>query len=366
MKKRIVSIMFAIFSMVLLSGCSLNFFWPDNNFAPTTYTQPTVIETQTSLDERLKQIGKNYVDAVVTVFVVNSENNEVSFGSGVGVYEGGYIATNYHVVSSVVEDEGFSLKVYYNEGEVGYNAEVLWSQANFDLAIIKSQNPNLPFVEMEDRFIDADAEDMLYALETVVAIGTPLDFSLQNTVTAGHISSATHRVSYADGNTYENLIQHTAPINHGNSGGALFDSYGKLVGLNTLGNDDANSIFFAVPIYPVILVLDKVVYAYENSGTYTTPRVGISAYDKHQASYDSSVSYNGNGMLVLSVVTTGPSFAKIFKDDILKSITVNGINYTINIRNDLLFALLKANSGDTITLTYQRLGITGTTNIVLG
>ena len=370
MKKKILSVVVvALMSMFLMTGCSFNFlnlFDNTNNYGTSSiYTQPSVIETEASLEQRLKQIGQDYVDAVVTVFVVDINNNEVSFGSGVGVYEGGFIATNYHVIETVVEDSQYSLKVYYNEGEIAYDAEILWYQMNFDLAIIKSENPNLPFVEMQDRFIAANEEDMLYALETVVAIGTPLDFSLQNTVTVGNVASANGRVSYSNYNVYEDLIQHTSPINHGNSGGALFDSYGKLIGLNTLGNDDANSIFFAVSIYPIILVLDKVVYAYENSQTYKTPKIGISAYDMYQAMYDDEINFNEDGMLVLSVPIDGPSFGKLFVNDIIKAISVDGVNYTVDLRNDLLYALLKADSGDVVSVTYERNNTNHTVNITL-
>lgn len=364
MKKKFFSLLILVLVVVMLSGCSFSLFFNpvDNN---SIYTEPITIDTTKTLDERVQQIAKDYVNAIVTVFVVDADNNEIAFGSGVGVYEGGYIVTNYHVVSSVIGSETYSLVVYYNESELGYEAEVLWSNVNLDLALIKSQDPNLPFVNMADRFIFPQENNELVALETVIAIGTPIDFSLQNSITLGYVSSASQRIAYSDGNIYENLIQHTAPINHGNSGGALFDSCGKLIGLNTLGNDEANSIFFSVPIYPVIAVIDDIVSAYESSSTYSTPALGINGVDRYQAQYSDS-SFSESGMSVTGTTVGGASYLKLYAGDILKSITVGTTIYTIDVRNDLLYALLNAQSGQTVSVSYVRGSLNGSVNITLG
>lgn len=365
MKKKIFSLFVIALVAVFLSGCSFSLFFNPLNNNESIYKEATTIDTTKTLDERVQQIAKDYVHAVVTVFVVDADDKEISFGSGVGIYEGGFIVTNYHVVSSVIGSSTYSLVVYYNESETGYKAQVLWSHANLDLAIIKSENPNLPFVNMSDRFVFPAENNALGALETVVAIGTPLDFSLQNSITLGYVSSASARIAYADGNIYENLIQHTAPINHGNSGGALFDSYGKLIGLNTLGNDDANSIFFSVPIYPAMLVIDDIVDAYEDNVAYTTPLLGITGLDRYQAQY-SETDFDESGMLVTGTTAGGPSHLKLFANDIITSVKVGSKTHAVDIRNELLFALLTAQSGQTVTVGYKRGSSTGTVNIVLG
>lgn len=364
MKKKIVSLLLITMSVLFLAGCSLSIFTPPT-YPPTPYTQPITVNPQASVDERVQQIAKDFVEAVVTVFVVDNQGKQISFGSGVGVHQDGFIVTNYHVAAQAIENpNSYSLKVYYHQETEGYNAQVVWSHYNLDLAIIKSENGALPFVVMEDRFIASPQQNRLAALEPVVAIGTPLDFELQNTVTLGYVSSASHRKSFADGNVYENLIQHTAPINHGNSGGALFDANGKLIGLNTLGNDNANSIFFAVPIYPVMLVIDKVVAGYENNTPYTTPRLGINAVDKFQAEYMQGVTFNQSGMLVTGV-PEGPSSGKLQQNDIITALTIGGVKYDVEIRNDLIFALLHADSGQTITVTFKRNGTINTVNVIL-
>lgn len=364
MKKRFFSLLMLVFVVFMLSGCSFSLFFNSGN-NESIYQNAITIDASKSLDERVQQIAKDYVSAIVTVFVVDANNNEVAFGSGVGVYEGGYIVTNYHVISQVVGSNSYSLAVYYNQSQTPHAAEVLWSHPNLDLALIKAEDPNLPFVNMADRFIFPQVGNALVALETVVAIGTPIDFSLQNTITLGYIASANHRIAYSDGNIYENLIQHTAPINHGNSGGALFDSYGKLIGLNTLGNDDANSIFFSVPIYPLMLILDDIVAAYEANETFVTPILGIKGLDRFQAEY-SNVDFDEAGMKVTEVPADGPSHNKLVADDVIKSITIGSTVFQINIRNDLLYALLKAGSGQTVSVSYVRGNVSGSVNITLG
>lgn len=363
--KIIAMFMFLAFSTVLLSSCSLL----DFLFTPSegsTYTTP--IETNATLTERerLIQIAETHVEAVVTVFVVETATDtDIAFGSGVAVAENGYIVTNYHVVDSAILYPGqYVLEVYLNEETTPYSAEVLWSHTTLDMAIIKCEYENIPFVSMMDRTILANEEDELKALEAVIAIGTPIDFSLQNTITTGEVSSATERLSTSGSVLYENLIQHTAPINHGNSGGALFDSYGRLIGLNTLGHDDANSLFFAVPIYPITVILDRVIEAYDNNQTFSYGLMGVTAFDRYEAMYMESQTFDDSGMYVESV--SGASVGKLQVGDVITGITINSVDYQVDIRNDLIFALMQTSAGDTITIKYNRgLLIDRTVNITV-
>lgn len=359
MKKKIfLLIAFLVLGATTLSGCTLSFF-PKNN--PTnTYTKPIQISANSTPTE----IVESYIDAVVTIFVTNRRTNEEnSFGSGVAVASGGYIATNYHVISLVTQTENYKLQVYHNNSDVSHNAEVLWHNRALDCAIIKCECINLPYVNMEDRFINT--QNPIKALEQVIAIGTPIDFSLQNTATLGYISSAEGRVSYTESNIYENLIQHTAPINHGNSGGPLFDLNGKLIGLNTSGNDDANSLFFAVPIYPIIAVIDRVVSADSQSKLFNTAYFGLSSLDRYESVY-STVYFEGSGVYIVSVSENGPSHNKLKVGDVIKSIKLGDVTYNVDIRNDLLYPLLKANAGDVASLHIVRGLLSYNIDITLG
>lgn len=346
MRKKIFVVLLGILVCACtFSGCNFSFF--SNQKTLTTYTSPIEIQQNATVD----QIYDACVEAMVTIFVVNnSTGEEVSFGSGVAVASGGYIATNYHVIQTAIDSPSYSLNVYHNKSLTSHTAKILWHHANFDSAIIKCSCGDLPYLQMQDRVVYPTNS---LGIEQVVALGTPIDFSLQNTITVGYVSSKVGRVSYSDGIVYEQLIQHTAPINHGNSGGALLDMQGKLIGLNTLGNDDANSLFFAVPIYPIMTVIDRVVNADKNGTVFKTPVIGFSAVDKYQAAYSNTI-FEDDGLLVTKIAIGGGSAGKLLVDDIVKGIKVGQTNYTVNTRNDMLNALIKANSGDTVQVTYVR------------
>ena len=356
-KVAVLSFLFAI--MLALSGCTL---FSCNDGKIVTHTEPLSLTTGASPTE----IVEEYIDATITIFVFDASGDSVSLGSGVAVHSGGYIATNYHVISAVVNNSSYYLKVYLNNGEQGYDADVLWYNANLDVAIIRSEYYNIPFVEMEDRWISTS--NPLRVLEQVVAIGTPIDYSLQNTASIGYISSTQKRYSTSDSRIYEDLIQHTAPISNGNSGGPLFDMNGKLIALNTLGMKDkdgtngyqANSLYFSVPIYPIIKVIDRVV-----ATGFQTPVLEIQGYDELESDLRSINNLNEDGFYVSAVTVNGVSYGKLKVGDIIKKVTVGVTEYTITDRNDLIYALISANSGDTIKVEYKRILINKEVEITL-
>ena len=227
----------------------------------------------------------------------------------------------------------------------------MWSDSTLDLAIIQCQNGNIPYAKMEDRVVSS--QNRLKMLEKIITIGTPVDFSLQNSCSVGYVSGL-ERCSYSDSNIYETLIQHTAPISHGNSGGPLFDMKGNLVGLNTLGANEGNSIFFSVPIYPIMIILDRVVSLNENAipQYYVTPTIGISLTDYLIADVQNE-EITEKGVHV-TAINSGGAIGNLLKGDIIIKATFNNVEYTIQNRNDLLFAILNCNKNDTIQFTIKR------------
>ena len=156
-----------------------------------------------------------------------------SLGSGVLISPDGITVTNEHVIEGAAE-----IKVGFADGK-SVNAEVIGSDADADLAILRvpaKGRPYLPLAELDDSMIG----------ETVIAIGNPL--GLESTVTVGVLSArdrtvtspSTHRV-------YTDFLQTDASINPGNSGGALVDLDGRLIGVNTAIIGDAQGIGFAIP-----------------------------------------------------------------------------------------------------------------------
>lgn len=167
------------------------------------------------------------------------EQREVrGLGSGVIVSEDGYILTNYHVVEGVDE-----IEVLLADGESPYQAKIMGTDLSTDIAVVKIQAKGLPAITLGD-------SDNLEVGDVVLAIGNP--FAIGKTVTMG-IVSATGRSgrSTLEGGDPGTFIQTDAAINRGNSGGALVDADGRLVGINTaIVTQDGgyDGVGFAIPV----------------------------------------------------------------------------------------------------------------------
>ena len=135
-------------------------------------------------------------------------SHEASTGSGVIISENGYIATNHHVIEDGHE----------------YEAKLIGSDPSSDLALLKVAAKGLPHLKFGD-------SDSLMVGEWVLAIGNP--FRLYSTVTAGIVSAKSRNINILDETGIESFIQTDAAVNPGNSGGALVDTRGQLMGINT-------------------------------------------------------------------------------------------------------------------------------------
>lgn len=175
-----------------------------------------------------------------------SERREQSLGSGVIVGEDGYILTNNHVVDGADE-----IKVALADNMTTYDAKVVGTDPQTDIAVIKVDGKDLPAVTVTD-------SDNLEVGDIVLAIGNP--FGVGQTVTMGIVSAKGRGgMGILD---YEDFIQTDASINPGNSGGALVDAAGRLVGINTaiLSRSGGNQgIGFAVPINLARFVMERII-----------------------------------------------------------------------------------------------------------
>lgn len=159
-------------------------------------------------------------------------------GSGVIIKTGGEILTNAHVVKNMN-----TILVVMNDGK-GYEAQLKYIDEDTDLAVVKIKKIGLPVVKF------ANSEDIVVGKQ-VIAIGTPITFSLRNSATVGHISELNRSV----GEPYR-LVQTDTAITHGNSGGALINMNGELVGITSSGYSGTNTNF-AVPVDTVKYVLNQ-------------------------------------------------------------------------------------------------------------
>lgn len=159
-------------------------------------------------------------------------------GSGVIIKTDGEILTNAHVVKNMN-----TILVVMNDGK-GYEAQLKYIDEDTDLAVVKIKKIGLPVVKF------ANSEDIVVGKQ-VIAIGTPITFSLRNSATVGHISGLNRSV----GEPYR-LVQTDTAITHGNSGGALINMNGELVGITSSGYSGTNTNF-AVPVDTVKYVLNQ-------------------------------------------------------------------------------------------------------------
>lgn len=204
-------------------------------------------------------------------------------GSGVVIDESGHIITSLHVVKDANE-----IEVVLNDG-TKLKAELVGGDLSTDLAVLKVNSKGLECPPVE--FGDSDA---LRVGEVVIAIGSP--FSLQSSVTVGHVSQKGRRAEILP---YEDFIQTDAAINEGNSGGPLIDVDGRLIGINAAIKTDAQEkgvgIAFAIPSNLAMVIANSLT----ENGTHVWPWVGatfgtINPVDRRQL-------FGGVGVPVLQV-----------------------------------------------------------------
>lgn len=229
--------------------------------------------------EVVDQVGP----AVVTVWNITTQPNlfgqtsqgeAVVQGAGTGfiISEEGYVVTNWHVVEG-----GDAFMVILSDG-TQVEAELIGEDPRDDLAVVKIAPDAVPAV------VAFGDSTQLAPGEEVLAIGTPLGL-FSNTVTAGIVSGVGRNDLAPEVpsvcQNYTNLIQHDAAINHGNSGGPLFNLAGEVVGVNTLGiptdaqGQPVQGIYFAIPSHTVQGVVDQMI----ETGTISRGYLGVTFYE---------------------------------------------------------------------------------------
>ena len=187
------------------------------------------------------------VNSLISMFGNRGQSSTATAsGSGIIISEDGYILTNNHIVSSSSDSDFYevssatkvTVKLFNDETE--YEAKIIGTDEQTDLAVIKIDKNDLPKAEFAD-------SDNIKVGEFAMAVGNPL--GMQSSITCGVISAVNREITDSDGITY-NLIQTDAAINAGNSGGALVNSEGQVIGVNTLKlqGEGIEGMGFAIPI----------------------------------------------------------------------------------------------------------------------
>ena len=266
---KFVLLIFLIFLTILQVGFLVRYFIlkPDNTAsASTTATQGSnIILTSCGTEDLGVAVAKVrtavvYITGKKSTTAVIPSNALISFapaslagdkmGSGIIVDSRGYILTNYHVVTQLIDIQ-VSL---FGVQDKTFPCEIISLHPELDLAVIKiTTNFSLPTVTLGN-------SDMLEAADEVMAVGCP--FSLEQSVTHGIISD-TKRTVDIDGRRYVDLLQTDAAINSGNSGGALINMDGDVVGINVAIYAPSRvycGVGFAIPINRAKMLLMKIQY----------------------------------------------------------------------------------------------------------
>lgn len=285
------------------------------------------------------------IDDIYSMFGYGQGTTQTGTATGTGIVmtKDGYILTNAHVVEDAVE----VTVILNDEDNTEYKATVVGEDTSSDIAVLKIQADNLTPAEFGN-------SDNLVVGDYAYAIGNPLGFELSNTFTPGIISGLDRTVTINDNEM--TLIQTSAAINSGNSGGPLVNSKGQVIGIvsskisSSYSSNSASveGLGFAIPITSAKTIIDDLVsYGYVTG----RPQLGITAEtidDTKSRYYNVPV-----GVYIRFMDSNGAACeAGLQVGDIITG--VNG--ETITSSSELSAELKKYNAGDTIQVTYYRNG----------
>lgn len=268
-------------------------------------------------------------------------------GSGVIISADGYIVTNYHVI-----ENAYKLTVTLYDGRV-FEAQLIGGDESTDLAVLKINADNLTVATIGD-------SDTLEVGDLLVAIGNPLDAqAFAWTVTDGIVSGLGRTVE-SDGQSFT-LIQTNAAINAGNSGGALLNGKGELVGINSMkiSGSSVEGMGFAIPINDAKPIIDQLI----SQGYVSRPFLGIAGYNVNENLLNQVTLKRDNGILVTQLTKDGPAEKYGIK---VGDIIYQADDTKIASFDDLSAVLKEHNVGDTITLSINRDGNEITLEVILG
>ena len=267
----------------------------------------------------------------------------VSEGSGVVIDDGGYIITNYHVVS-----DGDLFQILMPSGET-VDAELIGYDSSVDLAVLK----------VADEYVDQLTPAAIGSVEklsvgsTVIAIGNPGGSTLSNTVTSGIVSCLERNVDASNTSRTINYIQHDASISSGNSGGGLFDVNGNLVGINTLkyaasaySSVSYEGLGFAIPIDYAYDIAVQII----EQGHVRRIGLGVTVQEADGAE-EATNEETPAGLYVVAVTKDSPAAdAGIQEGDFIIGINDNRI-YTMAVLTDVID---QCEEGDHVTVKIAR------------
>jgi len=262
-------------------------------------------------------------------------NSYIAFGSGVIISADGYIVTNNHVI-----DGADKISVTFND-ERETEAVIVGVDPITDLALIKVKENNLPYLTF------GNSDDIKIG-EWVLAVGNP--FNLNSTVTAGIISAKARNINILGGQSIESFIQTDAVVNRGNSGGALVNTFGELVGINTAIASHTGvyeGYSFAIPVN----IVKKVVADLLEFGEIQRGYLGVQIQDIN-AEFAEAMELDGvDGIYVAGVIEKSGAYdAGIEEGDIILNVN----NIETNSLSALLGIIAQFNPGTKVKVKVNR------------
>ncbi len=319
-----------------------------------TRNNAKVETTAVSKDKELSaaDIYEANVNATVGITTASTTNyfgyktTAAASGSGFVLTSDGYIVTNYHVV------EGADKIKVTTYDDTSYDATLVGYDESNDIAVLKVDAKGMQTVVIGD-------SDALRVGDSVVAIGNPLG-ELTFSLTHGDISALNRKVTI--NNNAMTLIQTDCAINSGNSGGALFNAYGEVIGITNAkysssgfsGTASIDNVGFAIPMNSVIGIIKSIIEKGYIEKTY----IGIGVTNLESQNQSTGLS----GALVVSVEEGGPADKAGLKENDV----ITKVNGTLITGTDELIRMIAAGSeGDVVTLTVYRDGETSVIKVTL-
>ena len=313
--------------------------WPDFTYAAESAVD-AVVYVRVKATETMQEMPSSIFDFFFGTPQQGAprQREKIGSGSGVIIREDGYIVTNNHVIEGASE-----IEVTLNNNEK-YSAVLVGTDPATDVALLKVEATGLPFIPFAD-------SDKLRLGEWVIAIGSPYD--LRSTITAGIVSAKGRSMpNYTGEFKIESFIQTDAAVNPGNSGGALVDKSGRLVGINTAIISQTGSYTgysFAVPSN----IVKKIVYDLIDFGSVKRAILGITMQAIDDKIADELKLSSRNGVYIVEVSkNSAADKAGLAKGDVI--IAVDSVKITTP--SSVQEVISRFSPGDKATVTIIRDG----------
>lgn len=340
--KKLSKFLLIILMAFTISGCSCS----NEECNCPTDDRPTTEEEYTTINNGYKDLYKQTVQSVVMVRIQRKSNGEIkATGSGVVAFEEGssaYVLTNAHVLKDLTTD--FEVEIFFSDEEGFLSgkseiARVMGRDFNEDVAVLEINKSS------KYKLANIGDSSKVQKGDFVYTIGSP--HQKFNHTTSGTISNYNTKIDIDMVNsgvvTPVYAILFDAPINNGNSGGALFNDEGKVIGITTLKYDDLEGMYGALPINYFIKVARNVLLT---GKAYSRPKLSLTLLSINEMGTLRST-YNIANSINSGVYVQNSLEANIATQSIISEVN----NVEIDSVAEFQVELLKYNVGDTITLT---------------